>query len=53
MKGGVPQNGALCPLLFLVYVNVMPSLVEYGRLLQFPDDTTLIFSGDSHDEVQR
>ena len=30
----------------------MPSLVKYGRLLQFADDTTLICSGDAHDEVQ-
>ena len=31
----------------------MPSLVECGRLLQFADDTTLICSGDTHDDVQR
>ena len=30
----------------------MPSLVKYGRLLQFADDTTSICSGDAHDEVQ-
>ena len=30
----------------------MPSLVKYGRLLQFADDTTLICSSDSHDEAQ-
>lgn len=35
------------PLLFLIYVNMMPSLVKYGRLLEFADDTTLICSGDS------
>ena len=39
-------------MLFLSYVNAMPSLVKYGRLLQFADDTTLICSGDAHDEVQ-
>ena len=52
VKGGVPQGSALGPLLFLVYVNAMPSLVQYGRLLQFADDTTLICSGDTHDDVQ-
>ena len=31
----------------------MPSLVKYGRLLQFADDTTLICTGDNHVEVQR
>ena len=54
IKGGVPQGSALGlgPLLFLIYVNAMPSLVKYGRLLQFADDTTLICSGDAHDKVQ-
>ena len=32
------------PLLFLVYVNAMPSLVKYGRLLQLAHNTTLICS---------
>ena len=53
MKGGVPQGSALGPLLFLIYVNAMPSLVECGRLLQFADDTILICSGDTHDDVQQ
>ena len=52
VKGGIPQGSALGPLLFLVYVNAMPSVVEYGKLLQFADETTLICSGPDVDTVK-
>ena len=45
MKGGIPQGSALGPLLFLVYMNTLPSVVTAGTLLQYADDTTLICSG--------
>ena len=35
------------PLLFLVYINEMPFLVEQSKLLQFADDTTVICSGEN------
>ena len=50
VKGGVLQGNALVPLFMSMLCH--PSLSSYGRLLQFADDTTLICSGDSHDEVQ-
>ena len=45
MKGGIPQGSALSPLLFLVYMNSLPSVISAGTLLQYADDTTLICSG--------
>ena len=42
--GGILQGSALGLLLFLVYVNQMPSKVSNGCLLQFADDTCLISS---------
>ena len=52
VQGGIPQGSALGPLLFLVYVNDMPSIVENGKLLHFADDTTLIYSGADFESVK-
>ena len=54
VHGGIPQENSLGPLLFLEYVNDIPSQVHHGNLLQFADDTTLICSAEvekklSHD----
>ena len=45
MKGGIPQGSALGPLLFLIYVNTLPSRIGDALLLQYADDTTLVCSG--------
>ena len=39
------------PLLFLVYMNNMPLQVKNGVLVQFADDTCIICSGKTHEEV--
>ena len=47
MRKGIPQGSALCPLLFLIYVtyvNGLPSQVPGGLLLWYADNTTLICS---------
>ena len=53
VNGGIPQGSALWPLLFLIYVNDMPSQVSHGKLLQYADDTALICSGTDFAEVHR
>ena len=45
MKGGIPQGSALGPLLFLIYMNRLPSKIGDALLLQYADDTTLVCSG--------
>ena len=41
------------PLLFLVYVNDMPSQVKNGHLLQYTDDTAMICSAASPEVAHR
>ena len=47
MCAGIPQGSALGPLMFLIYVNSLPSQVTNGVILQYAEDTTLVCSGTS------
>lgn len=51
ITSGVPQGSTLGPTLFLIYVNELLQLKLSGRIYSFADDTSILFSAKTENEL--
>ena len=49
---GVPQGTVLGPIIFLLYVNDLPSYLNHNSCIMYADDTSLKSSADDHETLQ-
>ena len=49
---GVPQGSVLGPILFALYVNDFPRVLQSSKALMYADDTVILFTGSSLETLQ-